>query len=582
MKRIHTETVDAVKAYDDIVGVISDYMPLKKRGRNHVGLCPFHSEKSPSFYVSPEKKLYHCFGCQESGDIISFVMKMDNLDFIESIRVIAQKAGIEIQEMEVTEKDKEKTEERSQLLDLLFETREYFKGALKQHPKAFEYLIARGVSEASIDAFHLGYSPAETNPLKDHLANKGFSPDQLIQSGLFSEQDSGRISTPFYDRVMFPIIDHHGRTLGFGGRILVAKNNSPKYINSPDSPTFNKSRTLYALDLAKSPIRKNKVALVMEGYMDVIMAHQYGFKNAVASMGTALTSSQANLLKRHAPAVILAMDADEAGQTAIERSYEVLQQAEMKVSVLNLESKDPADELIENGEINFQDKLDNALHMIPFKFQRLKSKTDTSKIENVSALMESLLPIIKAESDGIVQDHYISEIAKELQIDKDQIFAKLNRAPKTKRRPVFAKPIQQTEKIKKLEDLLLYIMATDKASRKKILEALTIDDWTQENSKVLVQSMQNTDAIDQDLLAVIDIPEHKSKLTRVLVEGSALFGSIRSISEECQKSILALKKYHTGQQIGEIKQQLKEQGLDEAKQHELLHQLNNLMNINQN
>ena len=389
---ISQTTVEQVRAYTDIVAVISDYVSLKKRGRNFIGLCPFHSEKSPSFTVSPEKQLWHCFGCHSSGDHISFMMKVDNLTFVEAITHIAHKASITIVEEEKSFEVSLDERIKAQVLDVLFSAREAFAFFLNPESEGYRYALKRGLSDNMITCFHLGYAPLNWDPVT-MLGAKGFSPDLIQKSGLVAVAEDGSFRPRFRHRLVFPVLDHRGRTVGFGARLIESREDSPKYINTEETILFNKRKLLYGLDKAKNAIRDTGRVIVMEGYMDVIVAHQYGFEESVGSMGTALTAEHAQLLKRYTSVVYLAMDSDVAGQQSVERSCEVLKQAGFQSYVIGLSQKDPADVLQQNGAEFFQKAIQEALPMILFKFNRSLAKYDVSKIEQIPVILQEIIPL---------------------------------------------------------------------------------------------------------------------------------------------------------------------------------------------
>ena len=347
--RLSDETVDQVRALSDIVPVIQEYVTLTKRGRNYIGLCPFHSEKTPSFTVSPEKKIFHCFGCHESGDLIEFVSRLEHLNFTETIVFLAEKHGIDVVQEEgsgghfIAQGDKEKVRE------ILMETREKLKLLFKESVISLQYLEKRGLSSESMALFHLGYAPDVFNWVT-YFEEKGYSKDLLFKAGIIYQSENGGILSRFRNRLMFPISDAHSRTVGFGARRLDNQKQA-KYINSEDSVYFNKRKILYGFDLAKLAIKTNNLVVVMEGYMDVITAHQFGFNYSVACMGTALTQEQVQLIKRLTSNVVLALDDDSAGQQSTERSFEILRQLDCQVKVMQLSGLDPADVLQERGKL---------------------------------------------------------------------------------------------------------------------------------------------------------------------------------------------------------------------------------------
>ena len=302
------DIIEEVKSRCDIVSTISQYIELKSSGINYKGLCPFHGEKTPSFYVNESKQIYKCFGCGEGGDVINFVMKMENLDFIDAVKVLAQKYGIEIN-TNMDEESKKKLEKIKKFQDIHTEAaRFYFSNLHTKKNSGYAYLRSRGLDNKIIKKFGLGYSLASWNSLMDYLTSKGYSNKDLIECGLLAhKKESNKIYDKFRNRVMFPIFDYRGNVIGFGGRVL--DDSLPKYLNSPDTITFNKRYNLYGLNFSRKEI-KNKTLILVEGYMDLISLYQYGIKNVVATLGTALTKEQGMLIKRYADNVIISYDSD--------------------------------------------------------------------------------------------------------------------------------------------------------------------------------------------------------------------------------------------------------------------------------
>ncbi len=345
--RVADSTIERVRQYEDIVSYISQYVTLKRRGKNHIGLCPFHSEKSPSFTVSADRHLWHCFGCHESGDLISFVQKMDNLTFMETIIRIAETVGISV-EYDVAASNPY-ADERDTLRDIAIAYREYCKTQLLPGHYSHDYLVNRGVSLDIISQFQIGFQPRDFHAV-EFCNEHRFEITQLLKSGLVFKTQEGAYIPRFKNRLMFPIFDHLGKVAGFSGRILDNESNAAKYVNSEDNVLFNKRKLLYGLDKAKSAIKQRKNALVVEGYMDVMMCHQYGFNHAIGIMGTALTTEQGQLLKRFTDTVYLALDSDVSGQQAIEKSYHVLRVLGLQLYVVKMALKDPAD-MLRDGDV---------------------------------------------------------------------------------------------------------------------------------------------------------------------------------------------------------------------------------------
>lgn len=569
---IAKETVDQVKAYPDIVSVISDYVPLKKRGRNFIGLCPFHSEKSPSFTVSPEKQLWHCFGCHNSGDHIGFMMKIDNLSFVEAITHIAHKAGIGVIEEEKTFEMNLEEHRRQQILEVLSKARDYFRKALPQSEGA-HYFLQRGLTQKTIDQFSLGFAPLNWDPkaIFQHQEE-----DSLLQkAGLVAVTEEGVIKPRFRQRVVFPVMDHRGRTVGFGARQIQHRPDSPKYVNTEETALFNKRRLLYGLDKAKNAIRDQGRAIVMEGYMDVIIAHQFGFCESIASMGTALTQDHAQTLRRFTDTVYLAMDSDQAGQQSIERSYESLKQAGFQIYVISLEAKDPADVLLEKGAHYFQQCIQEAQPIIKFKFSRLLSRYDVTKIEHVPAILQEISPLLQQEKDLVVQRHYVKWVAKHLRVDEELVLAKIKKTGYNVRQ-VLSLPLKnKKDKFQKAQEYLLFFMATSLELREKILAQVMAEDFIVSDYIKLVMYMASSKLVDRALVEAIHEEPLKQVLSGLLIEGDE--GIVLHKAAQWEDCIQTLKSFKRENRIREIKKQLKDldaQGNEEV--GTLLEELNML------
>jgi DNA primase len=426
--------IDEVKQKIDIAEVIGQYATLKKAGRNLTALCPFHSEKHPSFFVYPEQQSWHCFGaCNTGGDVFAFIMKKEGLDFGEALRTLAQRVGVTLPSRAATEERKEEKEE-------FFKVNEaaalYFHNLLVNATaaaKAKSYVEKRGFTLKTIGDFQLGYSPDSWDSLKIYLHEKGHSEETMLTAGLLIKGEDGRTYDRFRGKLMIPIRDIKGRVTGFGARVL--DDSLPKYVNSPQTPTFDKSSTLYGIDRAAAGIRKQDSSIIMEGYMDVIMAHQCGITNAVASMGTAITETQVNILKKLSRNLILSLDADAAGEEAMLRTvvYENILNTEIRVIILP-EDKDP-DDVIREDISHWQNLVNEAMPLIDFLFEKTTAKLDLNTARDKSGAVDKLLPIVAAINDPIRQAHYLQKLAGLVKVDMSTIKASLSRIkPPTARR----------------------------------------------------------------------------------------------------------------------------------------------------
>ncbi len=417
--------IDEVKQRTDIIDVIGQYTTLTKSGRTFRALCPFHSEKHPSFYVYPDQQSWHCFGaCNTGGDVFSFIMKKQGIDFGEALRQLAQRAGVTIPsrfEGGAESKAKQKLYQANQA------AAQYFNNTLNATAgkKALSYAAGRGFTPKTIADFQLGYSPNSWEGLKQHLADKGYTEKELLDAGLIVEADDGKTHDRFRNKLMFPISDARGNITGFGARVL--DESLPKYINSPQTSIFDKSGTLYGLNLAKDAIRQQNTAVIVEGYMDVITAHQHGFNNVVASMGTSVTEKQVSTLKRMTKNIVLALDADAAGEEATLRAvgYENTLDAEVRVIIMP-QGKDPDDVIKEDAQA-WQKLLAGALPIIDYTFDKVTSELDLTKVSDKTLARDKLLPIIGEIKDIVRKTHYLQKLARLIEVNERNLEADLAR-----------------------------------------------------------------------------------------------------------------------------------------------------------
>jgi len=417
--------IEEVKQRVDIVDIVSQYTSLTKSGRTLRGLCPFHSEKTPSFFVYPEQQSWHCFGaCNTGGDVFSFVMKKEGIDFGEALRVLGERVGVSIPSRSEPGAGRDEKER-------LYQTNEaaarYFHDLLLNSPaaeKARDYVANRGLSLETVTGFQLGFSLNSWDALKEYLEERGYNENELLSGGLVTEKEAGGSYDRFRNRLMFPIHDTKGHTIGFGARAL--DDSLPKYLNSPLTAVFDKSGSLYGIDLAAPAIREQDIAVIVEGFMDAITAHQYGFNNVVASMGTAVTEKQVNALKRLTRNVVLALDADAAGEEAMLRSvgYENTLGAEVRVIVLP-EGKDP-DSVIKEDARAWQDLLGKALPIMDYTFNMTTASLDLSTARDKSLAADRLLPIIADLKNYTSIDHYLGKLADLIGVGKGKLEGELS------------------------------------------------------------------------------------------------------------------------------------------------------------
>jgi DNA primase len=442
--------IDEVRERLDIVDVVSDYVTLQKAGRNFRALCPFHSERTPSFFVFPERQSWHCFGsCGVGGDMFSFVMKKEGIDFGEALRILAQKAGVTL-----VSRQKEKVEDRE--AERLWQANEaaaqYYHDLLldaEAAGKARSHLERRGISRETIESFQLGFSPDSWDSLRQHLSGRGYKAGELVRAGLVIEKEDGVARDLFRNRLMIPIRNEQGRVAGFGARAL--DDSTPKYLNSPQTAVFDKSGILYGMDRAKGAIREQGLAIVVEGYMDVLTAHQHGVANVVASMGTSLTQKQVGVIKKLTTNLALALDADAAGDQATLRGLEVAKRAFSKstaampdwlggtarvqgsLRIIHLpRGKDP-DEVIREDPQNWRRLVDQAVAVMDYFFEAVTSKLDLSKESERAAVADQLLPLISETADSVERELYLKKLAALVGVDERNLAGKAARLRPTQR-----------------------------------------------------------------------------------------------------------------------------------------------------
>ncbi|OGQ51419.1 MAG: DNA primase [Deltaproteobacteria bacterium RIFCSPLOWO2_02_FULL_53_8] len=415
---IPKEKIEEVKDRADIVDVISSYVPLKKRGNNHIGLCPFHTEKSPSFSVSADKRMFYCFGCRETGSVIDFLMKKDGLDFVEAVRSLAARYGIIIEET-----SGKATDEREGLYEVLKAAAYFYQSHLESGTGAGArlYLNKRGYAGDILTDFAVGYAPRDWDGLLLWLKKRGIDPETASKAGLIIKKEKGGWYDRFRDRVIFPIHDLRGRVVAFGGRAM--EGGEPKYLNSPESAVFKKGSILYGLYQAKQSMMKEDAAIVVEGYFDLLAMHRHGFKNSVATMGTALTSEHLRLLKARAATVYTLFDSDEAGKAAALRGLDLFIAEELTCRMVALETaKDPDEFLLKSGPAAMKAAISGAEPLMEFFLKNLRTVTDVTAPEGKARYLDLALPYLLKIRNVAERGHYAATAAATLGIPVDAVY----------------------------------------------------------------------------------------------------------------------------------------------------------------
>ena len=481
------EIIEEVRSKNDIVDVISSYVKLQKKGSSYFGLCPFHNEKSPSFSVSREKQMYYCFGCGAGGNVFTFLMEYENYSFQETLKYLADRAGVDLPEAEYSKEARERADQKAILLEINKVAAQYFYVQLKspQGAHALSYLKDRGLSDEMIHSFGLGYSNKYSNDLYQYLKSKGYRDELIVKAGLVTVDERYGASDKFWNRVMFPIMDSNSRVIGFGGRVM--GDAKPKYLNSPETMIFDKSRNLYGLNRARSS--RKPYFLLCEGYMDVISLHQAGFSNAVASLGTALTPGHAALIKRYVKEVYLTYDSDEAGTKAALRAMPILKDVGITARIIRMEPYKDPDEFIKNlGAEAFEERIHKARNGFMFGLEILERDYDLTTPEGKTDFMKEAAKRLAQFDEEIERSNYIEAVAKTYHVGFEELRKLvLKMAVQTG----LAKPVERPKRLdgksKEKEDghvksqkILLTWLIEDEGIFNQIRRYITPDDFTGE------------------------------------------------------------------------------------------------------
>ncbi len=545
------DTIEEIKSRTDIVKVISDYIKVQQSGANYKGLCPFHGEKTPSFYINTSKQIYKCFGCGEGGDVINFVMKIENLEFMDAVKLLAKDCGIEIN-TNMDEQSKIRMEKIKRFQDINTEAaRYYFSNLIKEKNYGYEYLRRRGLDDKTIKKFGLGYAPKAWSNLMDYLISKGYEKDTLVECGLVTyKKDGNKYYDRFINRVIFPIFDYRGNVIGFGGRVL--DDSLPKYLNSPDTLAFNKKYNLYGLNFARKNISDRTIILV-EGYMDLISLYQYGVRNVCATLGTALTLEQGNLLKRYVDTVIISYDSDDAGVKATLRAIDILVSVGINVKVLNLKDvKDPDEFIRKYGFNEYKNSIENSIHYIRYKITKCKKNYDLSKDEERLKFTKEATNIIKTLKSPVDIDYYINFLSSESNISieslKKEVYGK-NYNPKYNENYKKDKYFKRDENAYKkpkiinngnevIEKTLIKILLENKEIRKSSILKLDENDFILKEDKEILNFIIKNEELDKitiDKMKSLNLSEKYIKdLENLNLENIEIYDS-KSIEEIIKK-----------------------------------------------
>ena len=586
MVRYSDELIEEIKSRNDIVDIISQYVVLKRSGRNFFGLCPFHKEKSPSFSVSPDKQIFHCFGCGVGGNVFHFVSKIENLSFRETVEMLAERSGVELPTLE-NEEDNKLLQLKSKVYQINELTAKFYHENLYKPSakKAQEYVKKRRLDNNTLKNFLIGYS-GTFNELYLMLKSKGFTEEEILASSLVNKTQEGKFIDRFRGRLMFPIQDVRNRVIAFGGRVL--DDSKPKYINSPENIVYSKGRHLFGLNVAKrSDLKK---IIIVEGYMDAISLHQRGISYAVASLGTAMTEAQGRLLRRSSQQVIIGYDADGAGQAATMRGLEILQGLGCDVRILQIEgAKDPDEFVVKYGPERFEKQVEKAISLVEYKVKVLKNSLNLEHPNDKIKFLKEIAKVLSKIDNEIEREVYVQKIASEYQISKEAIYAEISKLENTsttskkileKSKPrLEVKPaIKEDNANDKKEKLIIYLLINyPNESYEKIKAKVSVEDIKNETNKAIIKKLyEEFEKGNINTNNVLDWFEDEN----IINEITWILAYDFEITEvnKCIDDILKIyEKEKITFERNEILRQLEEEGLTQEQKYELEKRLNDII-----
>lgn len=539
------ETIEEVTAANDIVDVVSNYVTLKRKGNNYFGLCPFHREKTSSFSVAPDKQIFHCFGCGVGGNVIQFIMKIENLSFIDTVKFLAERANINLPSTDYFESGMSqdelriREENKAQMYEINRLAGRFFYDNIEKSKLAKDYIAKRKIDYKTVAKYGLGFA-LDDNGLSKFLKKKGFKEENILATGLVGKNDMGYLYDKFKNRFMFPIFDVRKKLIAFGGRTLepsevIKSKGIPKYVNSPENLIYSKGKHLYGLNVAKSSNNKMKRLLVVEGYMDVISPHQAGITNVVASLGTALTEQQGRLLRQYAEEVVLSYDSDDAGQKAIQRGIEVLASLGVPTRILQMEgAKDPDEYVLKYGPEKFEKLIDNSISPVEYKVNNLKKEYDLSDVSQKIKFLTNLADILSKVDNNIERDIYVEQYSRQLNVGKEAIIAEIEKKTirdsfKTKnwqsqipiKRENESKNIDKSKNDKEKSIIYLLTLKNENVFN-KLKNVYTEKDIENAINSELIKKLYNLyesgDIINKDLMSVCENDEETSILSEMIMK----------------------------------------------------------------
>ena len=585
MLRYSEEILEDIRQSNDIVDVISQYVHLKRSGRNFFGLCPFHNEKSPSFSVSPDKQIFHCFGCGEGGNIFTFISKVEGISFREAVELLAEKANIQLPKLQ-SNSDTEKEELKSKVYKVnKFAAEFYHQNLYKSTSKtAQEYIKKRKLNNETLTSFNLGFS-GKFDELYKALKQEGFKDPEILESGLVNKNDNGKYIDRYRNRLMFPICDVRGRVIAFGGRVL--DDSKPKYINSPENVVYSKGRHLYGLNVAKKG--DIKALLIVEGYMDVISLHQRGITNVVAPLGTALTQQQGWLLRKNTEKIILGFDSDGAGQTAILRSLEILQNMGCDIRILQMDgAKDPDEYIIKFGVVRFQKLMQNAISLLEFKIKMIKQDLNLENSSDKIKFLNESAKLIANIDNTMEKEVYIEKISKAYNISKEAIYAQVNKLsyanskggqilekPKAKSSLKKVTETKISQAIIKRENTILSILINKPETYEEISKKIKPEDFKYKFNQVIAKELyEELEKGNSNINGILDSLEEsvRNHATSIMAYDLEIENSNKAIND----IVIAYKKEKLDARKVEIIEEL-EQKEDEQERKKLEKELSDII-----
>ena len=587
MVRYSEELIDDIKNSNDIVDIISQYVTLKRSGRNFFGLCPFHKEKTPSFSVSPDKQIFHCFGCGAGGNVIHFTSKIENVDFKESLEILAERAGITLPTID-NGIDSKKQQLKEKVYEINKEAAIYYHETLyKEISKpAQEYVKKRKLDNKTLKDYCIGYAPANSNLYKI-LKQKGFTDEEILASDLVNKVGNNFVDR-FRNRLIFPIQDVRNRFIAFGGRVL--DNSLPKYINSPENLVYSKARNLYGLNVAKKA--KLEKIIIVEGYMDVISLHQRGIENVVASCGTALTEAQGRLLRKYAEKVIISYDSDGAGQAATLRGLEILSNLGCDIRILQMEgAKDPDEYVIKYGNGRFNNLVDKAISLVEFKVKVLKKGLDLNNVNDKIKFLNEIAKLLSTVNNRMEQEVYIDTISREYSISKEAIYAEINKlnysrnqGKKTlesnyKKTNIIKKKETLPEALIKREKMIIGILLNGKEEvYNQIKNKLLPEDFKKEENKKIMQKLyEEFEKGNSNISNILEIFNDNEEIISILTELMADDYEIKDDKKAIEDLINNYKKEKLANRKKEIIDYLNNENIDKEEATNLEKELHDII-----